>query len=99
MDVASSIAGLVQLADLVFGKIFWYIKAVKAAEKEIQSFLVEVRTLSGILHSLYLVACQLDDEEYDRSLRIHHIYYCHETLDRVKKRLQKAFPDTDTASK
>jgi hypothetical protein len=92
MDVASSIAGLVALADLVFGKIFWYIKAVKGAEREVVSFSTEVQSLSGILHRVHLVARQLDDEGQDHATRVYHIYYCYETLEKVKGRLQKAFP-------
>jgi hypothetical protein len=92
MDVASSIAGLVALADLVFGKIFWYIKAVKGAEREIVSFSTEVQSLSGILHRVHLIARQLDDECHDHTIRVHHVYYCYETLEKVKDRLQKAFP-------
>src|ERR1700742_3893668 len=99
MDVASSIPGLIALADLVFCRVFAYIKAVKNADREISTFSVEMRTLSGILHSLHLVACQLEDGDYDRSMRVHHVYYCHETLEKVKKRLQNAFPDGDENSR
>jgi hypothetical protein len=99
MDVASSIAGLIALTDLVFCRVFAYIKAVKNADREISTFSVEILTLSGILHSLHLVTCRLEDGDYDRSLRVHHVYYCHETLEKVKKRLQKAFPDGDENSR
>lgn len=98
MDVASGIAGLVALADLVFSKIFWYVKAVKNAEGDVKAFSTEVRTLSGILHSLHLVARQLEGEDYDHAIRVHHVYYCHEVLERIKDRLQKAFPHTEKAS-
>jgi hypothetical protein len=98
MDVASSIAGLVALTDLVFTKVFWYLKRVKNAEKEVTAFSTEIKTLYGILHSLHLVAFQLEGEQYDRSIRVHHVHYCYETLEGVKIRLQKAFPDTDKNS-
>ena len=89
MEVASGIAGLVALTDLLFGKIFWYVKTVKNAPREIAALSTEIRTLSGVLHSLSLVATQLEGENYDTSLRAHHIYYCHETLENIKFRLQK----------
>jgi hypothetical protein len=99
MEVAASIAGLVALADLVFSKVFWYVKTVKGAEKEITAFSTEIQSLSGILHSVHLVACQLDDVNHDRTIRIHHVYYCHETLERIRSRLQKAFPHADKPSR
>jgi Fungal N-terminal domain of STAND proteins/NACHT domain len=92
MDIASNIAGLIGLADLIFRKVFWYIKTVKNAEKEIQSFSNEINTLSGILHSLHLTARQLDGEDFDRSLRAHHIYFCQRTLESISAKLEKAFP-------
>ena len=98
MDVVSSVAGLVALADLVYGKVFWYIKAVKNAERDITTFSTEIRTLSGVLHSLHLVARQVEGEDYDHSIRVHHVYYCHETLEAIKNRLQKTFPHGDKAS-
>jgi hypothetical protein len=97
MEVAASIAGLVALADLVFGKVFTYIKAVKNAEKDISAFSIEIRSLSGILHSLHLLACQLEDGNYDRAIRVHHIFYCHETLERIKKKLQKSQPEGEAS--
>lgn len=97
MDVASSIAGLVALTDLIFGKVFWYVKTVKNAEKEVRSFSTEIRTLSGILHSLHLVACQLEGEDFDRSIRIHHVYFCHQALDKIRNKLDNAFPASEKA--
>jgi Cdc6-like AAA superfamily ATPase len=95
MDVTSNIAGLVGLADIVFGKVFRYLKAVKNAEKEVCSLSTEIKTLSGILHSLHLVACQLEGEDFDRSIQIHHIYFCHRTLETIKNKLDKAFPPSE----
>jgi len=98
MEVAAGIAGLIALADMVFGKVFWYTKATKSAEKDVKSLLAEIRDLSGILHSLHLVARQLEPETYDRTIRVHHIHYCHEKLESIKARLQKAFPTEDSPS-
>ncbi len=92
MDVAASIAGLVALADLHYGKILGYVKAVKSAEKEVTSISTEIRDLSGILHSLHLVACQLENDGFDRTLRVHHGHYCYQTLDKIKGKLDKSFP-------
>jgi hypothetical protein len=98
MDVPSNIAGLGSLADLVFAKSFWYIKAVKNADKDVASFSSEIQGLAGILHSLYLVASHLDDENYDRSARVHHLHSCYETLEKARTRLQEAFPETNKKS-
>ena len=99
MEVASGIAGLVALTDLLFGKIFWYVKTVKNAPREIAALSTEIRTLSGVLHSLSLVAAQLEGEDYDTSLRAHHVYYCHETLENIKSRLQKFLTAAEPESK
>jgi hypothetical protein len=65
MDVASSIAGLMALTDCFTAKIYGYARAVKGAEKEASAISSEVRDLSGILHSLHLVACQLEKDGFD----------------------------------
>lgn len=98
MEAAASIAGLIALADIVFGKVFRYIKTAKKAEKDVASLSTEIRDLSGILYSLQLVAKQMKDEGYDRSIRIQHVQHCHDTLETVRIKLQKAFPDSDKAS-
>ncbi|KAF2260870.1 ankyrin [Lojkania enalia] len=98
MDVAAGIAGLIALAGLVFGKIFWYIKTTKSAEKDVSAFLREIRDLCGILHSLHLIACQLEGEQSDNTIQVHHVYYCYEALQSIKNKLQKASPQEKGAS-
>lgn len=52
LGVAASVAGLIQLADIVVGRGYKFIKAVKDAEKSVKSLVHETNTLSGVLHSL-----------------------------------------------
>ncbi|KAL9025441.1 MAG: hypothetical protein Q9196_005738 [Gyalolechia fulgens] len=93
LSVATGIAGLVTLADVVFGRLFKYVQAVKGARKEITALSSEVGALYGILSNLHLVSRQLEEESLSSAPRIHHIGSCHHTLERLK-----AILDRDDAS-
>jgi hypothetical protein len=62
LSVAGSLAGLASLGDVVFTKLYHYVKSVKGAEKEVLSLKKEVEILNGILHNLVLVAQDLEDD-------------------------------------
>ncbi|KAL8933454.1 MAG: hypothetical protein Q9216_006354 [Gyalolechia sp. 2 TL-2023] len=89
LSVASSIAGLVTLADIVFGRIYKYVQAVKGANKEIVALSSEVGALYGILSNLQLVSRQLEDRSLSSTPRIHHLGSCHRTLERLKEILDR----------
>ena len=89
LSVSASISGLVSLADIVFHRIYKYVKAVKKAPKEISALSAEINSLYGVLRSLQLVSRQLEDEAVDASTRIHHVQSCFETLEHVRSILDK----------
>ncbi|KAL8654100.1 MAG: hypothetical protein Q9226_003563 [Calogaya cf. arnoldii] len=90
LSVASGIGGLVTLTDLVFSRIFKYVQAVKGASKEIAALSSEVGALYGVLSSLQLVAQQLDPRTISATtLRAHHINSCTQTLEKMRKILDK----------
>ncbi|KAK7751938.1 hypothetical protein SLS62_006081 [Diatrype stigma] len=60
LSISGSIAGLVSIADLVFRTTAKYVKSVKDAPKEVGKLLEEVKQFAILLHSLSLVACELE---------------------------------------
>ncbi|KAL8915758.1 MAG: hypothetical protein Q9172_006692 [Xanthocarpia lactea] len=89
LTISASLAGLVTLADVVFSRIFQYVKGVKEANKDISALSSEVGALYGILNNLRLVACQLEDESFPSTMRAHHLHSCTQTLDKLKEILDK----------
>ncbi|KAL0932846.1 ankyrin repeat protein [Colletotrichum truncatum] len=89
LSIAASIAGLVTLADIVFDRLVKYGRSVKNAEKEIQDLSREINLLGGSLNSLSRLARSLEDELFDKNLRIHHIEACNATLAEMDKKLKK----------
>ncbi|KAF7891213.1 uncharacterized protein EAF02_001538 [Botrytis sinoallii] len=95
LGVASSIAGLVSLADTVVRLGYKYIRDVKDAEQSVQNLVKEVNNLSGVLHSLENVAQALEaqDTSVHGSSKIKHLYSCQKTLEKMSDQLQKAIPE------
>lgn len=89
LSVSASISGLVTLADIVFRRTYKYVKAIKKASKEISALSAEIGALYGILSNLQLVSRQLEDETFESTTRIHHIYSCYQTLEHVKSILDR----------
>ncbi|KAF7925061.1 uncharacterized protein EAE98_007149 [Botrytis deweyae] len=100
LGVASSIAGLVSLADTVVRLGYKYIRDVKDAEKSVQNLVKEVNNLSGVLHSLENVAQALEaqDTSVHSSSKIKHLYSCQKTLEKMSDQLQKAIPEVKSTS-
>ncbi|TGO72234.1 hypothetical protein BELL_0477g00090 [Botrytis elliptica] len=100
LGVASSIAGLVSLADTVVRLGYKYIRDVKDAEKSVQNLIKEVNNLSGVLHSLENVAQALEaqDTSVHSSSKIKHLYSCQITLEKMTDQLQKAIPEVKSTS-
>ncbi len=90
LSVSASIAGLVTLADVVFGRTYKYIKAAKKAQKEISALSAEIGALYGLLSNLHLLSRQLEHERAESTMRIHHIHSCYQTLEHVKSILDRA---------
>lgn len=100
LGVASSIAGLVSLADTVVRLGYKYIRDVKDAERSVQNLVKEVNNLSGVLHSLENVAQALEaqDTSVHSSSKIKHLYSCQTTLEKMTEQLQKAIPEVKSTS-
>ena len=87
--VFASIAGLITLADIIFGRTYAYAKAIKGASKDIAAFSSEIGDLYGILQRLNLVACQFEGELFDSTARTRHVHSCYQTLEKIRVRLGK----------
>ncbi|KAI8311770.1 hypothetical protein K4K61_011448 [Colletotrichum sp. SAR11_59] len=89
LSIAVSIAGLISLADVVFIRLVKFGRSVKNAEKEIQNLSKEINLLGGALDSLARLARALQDGDFDTNLRMHSIEDCSDTLNEMKKKLEK----------
>lgn len=100
LGVASSIAGLIQLADGIVRLGYRYIRDFKDAEKSVQNLVDEVNNLAGVLHSLKNVAHELEvqDPSLHSSSKTQHIYSCQTTLERIQSELENAIPEVKTIS-
>jgi len=67
LGVASSIAGLVTLAEVIVIKISRYYAHVKHARSDVKELLSEVQSLYGVLASLKVLAACLEDEDDESS--------------------------------
>ena len=97
LSVASGIAGLLSLADVIVRRLVHYVSAVKHAKDSISSLLLETSGLLGVLQSLKLLAEQYGKEEA-AYLRMHHVRSCYETLERLRSLLGEAYPSKHKSS-
>ncbi|KAF4635076.1 hypothetical protein G7Y89_g3034 [Cudoniella acicularis] len=96
LGVASSIAGLISLAEVVVSKGSKYVHHVKNARADIKDLMFEVQSLYGVLSRLRLLANCLEDEETagsERFLDLDHFQICRKNLDHLKRSLAKLGPD------
>ncbi|KAL1592698.1 hypothetical protein SLS60_011114 [Paraconiothyrium brasiliense] len=90
LSVAASIAGLASLSDLLFRKLFHYVKSVASAEKEVVDLKKEIALLTGVLHNLVLIARDLEaDSTVSYTLRPEHVNSCLALLHRLDDELGK----------
>ena len=89
VSISASIAGLVSLADMVFSRIYRYVKAVNNASKDIAKLSSQIGALYGVLSSLRLVSDQLEDEAFNSTARVHLVHSCYQTLERLKSILDR----------
>lgn len=93
LSIASSIAGIISLADVVFVRVTKYVRAAKNADKDIDALSKQVLLLIGAVSSLAKLAQVFESDGIgDRSvseLRMHQIAACHDTLDEIKRNLSK----------
>ncbi|KAK9412874.1 hypothetical protein SUNI508_12287 [Seiridium unicorne] len=72
LSVASGIAGLISLADIIFVKtlqIRKHYKVAKNAENDVENFSTQISVIAGTLKRLDLLAEALKDEPFDHSLK------------------------------
>lgn len=92
LSVASGIAGIVSVTDIVVRALIKYVSEVKDAKKEISALLTETSSLYGILRSLELLACQFQNEPVKAGIQTQHLHYCYMTLERLRRLLEDAYP-------
>lgn len=102
LSVASGIAGLIALTDIIFTKSLqarksW--KIAKNSENEIQSLLNQVSILGGTLKRVHMLAQAFEDDEDDHSLNPDLIAECHRTLQTIRLKLKAAEWDVTDPSK
>ncbi|KAK0118289.1 hypothetical protein ONS95_012585 [Cadophora gregata] len=101
LGVASGIAGLISLADVLAFKISKYYTLVKSSQSEIRALLIEVQSLYGVLNSLKLLATCLEHGQQPlgpaNMPQLDHFQTCRQNLDYLKKSLSKL--DLDSATK
>jgi hypothetical protein len=96
LGVASSVAGLITLADIVVRKGYKFLKEVKEADKTVKKLVDEVNNLAGILHSLHNIVETLEEDGsgFDPSTQIHYVESCYQTLNKLRAHFDKALPRT-----
>jgi uncharacterized protein YoxC len=95
IGVASSVAGLMTLADVVVRRGYKFIKDVREADETVRKIVEEVNNLSGVLHSLSNVVERLEEEDshHDPSTQIHYIESCYQTLTKLRGLFDEAVPE------
>lgn len=92
LSLAASLAGLVSLADTVFRHVYRYVRGCMDAKEEITKIAQELQSFTGILRGVQALAQSLEEEgdTYDPSIRVHHVYYCEQTLNKIHERMKRA---------
>ena len=93
LSVASGIAGLVSLADIVVRRLVQYIGTAKNAKEEISTLLLQTSNLLGVLQSLKLLAEQYQTESA-AYVQTYHLHLCYETLRQFQALLNEAVPSS-----
>ncbi|KAI0438504.1 ankyrin repeat-containing domain protein [Xylaria telfairii] len=100
LSISASIAGLVSLADIVFRTTTRYVKQVKESSREVQILLSELKDFSVLLHSLSLVAYDLETsastqntQSHNPNLKVKLIFNCQKVLNRIQASLEIAERD------
>lgn len=101
IGLASSIVGLVQLSASVYSATSKFYREAKEAKSKIGALATQTRNLSGILQSLSLLASSplFDDSRVSvPDFRDTYIESCHTTLNKIKRKLEKAESDFESGS-
>lgn len=99
LSLAASLAGLVSLSDSVFRHVYKYVRGAKGAKEEITKIAQELQSFTGILRSVQALAQGLeeDGDSYDPAIRVHHVYHCEQTLNKIQERMKRAAQKVEKA--
>ncbi|KAI0873130.1 hypothetical protein GGS24DRAFT_517948 [Hypoxylon argillaceum] len=107
LSISSGIAGLVALVDLVYRMTTKYVKQVKDSSRSVKSLLTELKDFSILLHSLTLVAYDLELESgvstgntssHNPNLKIRLVLDCQQILHEIKRCLANIDEDMSSSS-
>lgn len=98
LSVASGVAGLITLADVVISRTYNTIIACKHASEDSRKLLREVQALAGILQSLSALESKLGAVALQSHLPAAHILACQQTLQNIRDKLNKSDPKEDGIS-
>lgn len=92
LSVASGIAGLVTLTDIVIARTWNTVIACKHASKDSRRLLREVQALSGLLHGLASLENRLGEKSLQSQIPSQQVSECQKTLENIRDKLEKADP-------
>ncbi|KAI0802248.1 hypothetical protein GGR55DRAFT_683494 [Xylaria sp. FL0064] len=106
LSISASIAGLVSLADLVFRATTRYVRQAKESSKEVQTLRSELKNFTILLHSLSLVAYDLESttsasniQSQKPNLTVKLVLDCKKILDSIQKGLETTEQDFNSSSR
>jgi hypothetical protein len=92
LSVASGVAGLVTLAEVVISRTYNTIITCKHASEDSRKLLREVQALAGILQSLAALESKIGPTAIRSQVTAHQVYDCQKTLQSIRDRLERADP-------
>lgn len=98
LSVASGVAGLVTLAEVVISRTYNTIITCKHASEDSRKLLREVQTLAGILQSLVTLETKLGATALQSHLPAAQVLACQTTLQNIRDKLEKADPKEEGIS-
>jgi hypothetical protein len=98
LSVASGVAGLVTLAEVVISRTYNTIITCKHASEDSRKLLREVQALSGILQSLVTLETKLGAAALQSQIPAAQAHACQTTLQNIREKLEKADPKEDGIS-
>ncbi|KAH9896293.1 hypothetical protein F4778DRAFT_261714 [Xylariomycetidae sp. FL2044] len=100
LSIAASIAGLSQLAGTAYIQISKYVKHAREARNKVLDLARELRTISGVLQSLSLLAETLDKSEHKTTgLSVTCVSDCEATILKIKVLVDQAQKDFSSGRK
>ncbi|KAM0718511.1 hypothetical protein Q7P37_005581 [Cladosporium fusiforme] len=92
LSVASGVAGLITLAEVVISRTYNIIIACKHASEDSRKLLREVQALAGILQSVRTLETKLGNQSLQSRIPAAQVLACQQTLQLIRDKLDKADP-------